>query len=183
MKRINIILLIALIFTTNTSWGTLITKDFLNVGDNLITLDTTTGLEWLDFSVSAGQSINSLNAGFGELLTTHNFRIDDSGALSNLIASVGYSLTGIDTLLDTLGCTVNCGMSNAGANVYSDDGFAIISWYKGSGFFGDYETGPDSSYFGNAHALIRSIDVSEPYIMLIFLVLTGGLLRIRRSES
>ena len=59
----------------------------------------------------------------------------------------------------------------------------IISWYKGSGFFGDYETGPDSSYFGNAHALIRSIDVSEPYIMLIFLVLTGGLLRIRRSES
>jgi len=182
MKIGNTLLLSFLIFITTPSLATLITKDFLNVGDNLITLDTNTGLEWLDLSVSAGQSVNSLKAGYGGLLTNHNFSIDDNGSLHRLIDSIGWDLAGIDTLLDTLGCTI-CGPSSYGAIVFIKNGYSTIGWFRGERFDGDADNGPDSSYWGAGHALVRrSFSVSEPSSIIIMLLIIGAAFRISRTR-
>lgn len=76
MKRIIFCVVLATIFCLAISTGsfaTLIEKDFLAVGDNLILYDTDTGLEWLDWSETSGLSYNQVIGGTGGYTTTYGF--------------------------------------------------------------------------------------------------------------
>ncbi|MBF0225021.1 MAG: Ig-like domain-containing protein [Desulfobacterales bacterium] len=49
-------------------------KDLLTEGDGLITLDSDTGLEWLDLTATDGISYGTIIAGYKGYLTSHGFR-------------------------------------------------------------------------------------------------------------
>jgi hypothetical protein len=54
----------ALILSTTTN-AAIISTNWLTVGDNLITQDTTTGLEWLDLTVTTSRSYDDISSQFG----------------------------------------------------------------------------------------------------------------------
>ena len=58
-KRILLIVLL-LIATTGASNATLIEKDWNSAGDCLLTLDTVTNLEWLDVSITKGETFGTI---------------------------------------------------------------------------------------------------------------------------
>jgi len=57
-------LVFAIQFSTSAK-AELISTDFENQGDDLVTLDTDTGLEWLDLSLTRNNSMNNVNAVLG----------------------------------------------------------------------------------------------------------------------
>lgn len=98
----------------------LIQKDLVpGSGDQLLTLDTETNLEWLNMTVTANRSANEVLGGFGELTTTHGFRYATGADLGTLYAHAGITKglsepafmpspndernhTGIEVLLDLM---------------------------------------------------------------------------------
>ncbi|BCA53657.1 hypothetical protein W02_07970 [Nitrospira sp. KM1] len=98
----------------------LIQKD-LNpgTGDQLLTLDTDTNLEWLNLTATANRSANEVLAGFGGFTTTHGFRYAIGGDIGVLYGHAGITKgltepaflpspndsrnhTGIEVLLDLM---------------------------------------------------------------------------------
>lgn len=63
MKRILGIALLLLSAQSNAGIVGLLEYDYLSQGDNLITVDTGTGLQWLDVSYTAGESMLSIESG------------------------------------------------------------------------------------------------------------------------
>jgi hypothetical protein len=52
----------------------MIQKDLVSgSGDQLLTLDTETNLEWLNLTATANRSANEVLGGFGRFATTHGF--------------------------------------------------------------------------------------------------------------
>ncbi|MEP7151465.1 MAG: hypothetical protein ABI856_07145 [Nitrospira sp.] len=60
-------------------------------GDQLITLDTDTNLQWLNLTVTAGRSYNEVMGGFGGFTTTHAFQYADGGQISTLCSHAGIT--------------------------------------------------------------------------------------------
>ncbi len=60
-------------------------------GDQLLTLDTDTNLQWLNLTVTAGRSYNEVMAGFGGFTTTHGFAYADGGQISTLCSHAGIT--------------------------------------------------------------------------------------------
>ena len=77
------------------SSAVLIDADWKNTGDQLLTVDTETGLAWLDLTETAGLSFNSVAGSLGSGMTYENFRYASTDELTTF-----YSHAGI-TLLDT----------------------------------------------------------------------------------
>jgi hypothetical protein len=71
-------------FTTSAS-ATLIKSGFLTPGDGLIITDTTTNLQYLSLLVTRGQSVNSVLAGFDNLVTTDGFSFASSQTVLSMI--------------------------------------------------------------------------------------------------
>lgn len=110
------------------SGAALIGLDLSNPGDQLITLDTETGLEWLDVTATQGQSYASVAAGFGGYIGM-GFAFASVSQVSILYSNAGVldqdggfeagNAAGASLLIDLLGCTINCGIS-----VDTQQGFA-----------------------------------------------------------
>lgn len=63
----------------------LIQKDLVpGTGDQLLTLDTETNLEWLNLTATANRSTNEILGGFGGFTTTHGFRYATGADLGTL---------------------------------------------------------------------------------------------------
>ena len=54
------------------------------------TLDRDTGLEWLDLTLTQGQSLAAVRAGFGGFTSTQGWRVADQDELSTLYTSAGF---------------------------------------------------------------------------------------------
>lgn len=98
----------------------LIQKDLVpGSGDQLLTLDTETNLEWLNLTVTTNRSASEVLGGFGALTTTHGFRYATGADLGTLYAHAGITKglsepaftpspndgrnhTGIEVLLDLM---------------------------------------------------------------------------------
>lgn len=87
-------------------------------GDGLLTLDTDTGLEWLDLTATsdpAGQSYNAVAAGFGGFTTEQGFRFatvsevlilfDNAGVIALNTGFVSANFAPVSQLIGLLGCT------------------------------------------------------------------------------
>ena len=98
----------------------LIQKDLVpGSGDQLLTLDTETNLEWLNLTATANRSANEVSGGFGGFTTTHGFRYAIGADLGTLYTHAGITKglsepafmpspndernhTGIEVLLDLM---------------------------------------------------------------------------------
>ncbi len=60
-------------------------------GDQLLTFDTDTNLQWLNLTVTAGRSFNEVMGGFGGFTTTHGFQYADGGQISTLCSHAGIT--------------------------------------------------------------------------------------------
>ena len=60
-------------------------------GDQLLTLDTDTNLQWLNLTATAGRSYNEVMGGFGGFTTTHGFGYADGGQISALCSHAGIT--------------------------------------------------------------------------------------------
>ena len=87
MKTLFAVLLFLLALQVN---ATLIPRDYTSTGDNLITFDSDTGLEWLDLSETAGMSVAAaLAANVGWTLAT---RVQFSDMFSEVYSSSDFLL-------------------------------------------------------------------------------------------
>ena len=106
---------------SNSVSATIMSVDWETAGDNLITRDTTSGLDWLDVSYTSGVSYNAFqsNVSSGGELT--GFRVATFSEIDSLLASANViqnnSTTGhqdmdnaaeVEALVDLLGCTSSC---------------------------------------------------------------------------
>jgi len=73
----------------NASSSHLFSHDLLTDGDNLLTYDANTGLDWLDLSQTQGQSYNSILGGYGDFVTTHGFTVASEQNIIDLFHGVG----------------------------------------------------------------------------------------------
>ena len=81
-----------IIFGFGISHAALIEKDWKNAGDGLITLDTSTGLDWLDLTVSQGQySFDSIQSEFSPGGKFKGFRLADRSDIDSLLSSFGLT--------------------------------------------------------------------------------------------
>lgn len=85
-------------------------------GDGFITRDTDTGLEWLDLTLTLGQSYNNVAGGFGGF-TGMGFSFAKQSQVVELVSSAGLDVIGpgsffyfnsVKTLMDLVGCAVGC---------------------------------------------------------------------------
>jgi len=67
----------------------LVSMDYAAAGDGLVTRDTASGLEWLDWSATANYSINQIQAGAGGYLSA--FRYATAGELAQLLSNAGIA--------------------------------------------------------------------------------------------
>jgi len=87
----NKLTLVALVFFSGSIHAALISIDYLTPGDNLITLDTSTNLEWLDLTVTQGMSADAVEA--SSLITSQGFRYAEFDDLNTLFQSAGITQT------------------------------------------------------------------------------------------
>lgn len=82
-----------------SSYAALIEKDWLNYGDNLLVIDTNTNLEWLDLSMTDGQTFEEVNSQLNIGNTFEGFRFATEVEIFNLYENAGfnYSLNGQST--------------------------------------------------------------------------------------
>jgi len=75
----------------NTNAGaTIISKDLYNSGDGYVTFDDSTGLSWLDLTLTQNQSYNSVMSGYGGYVA-QGFRYATTAEVGNLIANAGVT--------------------------------------------------------------------------------------------
>ena len=102
----------------------LIERDLFTPGDHYLTWDTTTGLEWLDLTLTIGISYNDIAAGYGGYTTTHGFTFAAQADTTTLFANAGLSpVSGTSSdaakvaagtaLIALVGCTANCATTPA----------------------------------------------------------------------
>lgn len=60
-------------------------------GDQLLTYDTDTNLQWINLTVTAGRSYQDIIGGFGRLTTRHGFQYADGAQISELCAHAGIT--------------------------------------------------------------------------------------------
>lgn len=60
-------------------------------GDQLLTYDTDTNLQWLNLTATAGRSYNEVMGGFGRFTTTHGFQYADGAQISDLRLHAGIT--------------------------------------------------------------------------------------------
>jgi hypothetical protein len=60
-------------------------------GDQLLTLDTDSNLQWLNLTAIAGRSYSEVMEGFGGFTTTQGFQYADGGQISELCLHAGIT--------------------------------------------------------------------------------------------
>lgn len=83
---------LCLIGTTSLAQAAIIGADLNTVGDQLLTKDTSTGLEWLDITATAG--IDYLAADLTVYVTAQGFRHATQAEVATLLASFGITTYG-----------------------------------------------------------------------------------------
>ena len=118
----------ALALTTTPAHAVLIELDLNAAGDKLITLDTVTGLEWLDVNATLGLSYNAAEA--TAFVTAQGFSHANTTDVSTLFTNTGVTdqtgafttgnFPGAVELLAKLGCTNACGSPAPSVNGFAD---------------------------------------------------------------
>jgi hypothetical protein len=109
------------IMSTEPADASLVPVDLLSAGDSLITEDTTTGIQWLDLTVTNGVSYDAVVAGAGGWANL-GFRVATQTQVDSLYRHAGIDArpsfpggTAVSDLLGLMGCTRGCATSQSGS--------------------------------------------------------------------
>ena len=89
-KRIALSLATATLLGCGVAHASLVELDLLTAGDGLVTLDTTTGLEWLDLTATQGLSVDQVLAGSGGWVQ-RGFDYPNFSQIGRLLDDAGFS--------------------------------------------------------------------------------------------
>lgn len=194
-KRLCVGLLAAM--SALTANAALTSADWQSAGDGLLTKDSATGFEWLDWSVTRGLTV-------GQALAAHqDFRVASAAEFNQLVIHAGMNnstqyeaatfsaASTFIALVNTAGntCYVNwaCGLYDAGGG---NTHLVNIGAYGGKGFagdgFGNYAQGWASSSYGVLLVRNAVAPVPEPevYAMLMAgLGLLGFMSRRKKAHA
>ncbi len=133
-----------LLLAGGTAGAALVEGDLAVPADGLITLDTGTGLEWLDLTATLGMSYNGAEA--SSFVTSDGFRHATQAEVQVLFLTAGFLTVdnmnnpannpAATLLLDLVGCTQFCGTINATGRGFADNvspGFTTRPNYHTSG--------------------------------------------------
>ena len=105
------------IFMVMPARATLVNENWKTPGDNLLTLDTTTGLTWLNLTVTLDLTYNAVAAQLGPGGTYNGFAIANTSQIDTLGADAGITersgqydttnLTTITNFISLIGATYN----------------------------------------------------------------------------
>jgi hypothetical protein len=172
----------------------LITKDYSNVGDGHLTVDTIGQMEWLDVSIFVGMNLDALQG--TNQWTNDGFHLATDAELVDLWKNVGvtYILDYAGTLdygtshttasliaLDDLYLKLGGGASNFGGHSYihgitadmDNNGLSYLARMKGTGTAHVNTNGDRYGSTGQKHPnvgafFVRSVAVPEPSSLAIF---------------
>ena len=95
--RVNLTFISLFLFLySSVASSALVDKDWQTIDDNALLLDTSTGLNWLDLSVTASQSFNDVNAEMAQGGAYEGFRYATKEEVLQLWANAGISDTGFN---------------------------------------------------------------------------------------
>jgi len=79
MKNQNLLLIVSTLILSANANSAIISTDWHTAGDNLITRDTASGLDWIDLTETNGQSYNFVSGelGIGGLYEGYRYATDD----------------------------------------------------------------------------------------------------------
>ncbi|MEM7304275.1 MAG: hypothetical protein AAF372_01970 [Pseudomonadota bacterium] len=78
-------------FCSTSAHAIFISKDWSSANDNLLTLDTDSGLEWLDWSYTTNRSFSEVSGQFGSGGEFEGFRHATLGELNALYSNAGFN--------------------------------------------------------------------------------------------
>lgn len=186
-KSSSLIFASALALSSFQANATLVAQDFVSFGDGLLTLDTTTNLQWLDLSNTVGLTYLQIKDGAGGWASM-GFRPATRSELANLFDGVGLTLgpprstanaPGAALLTKLIGCNL-CGSTEGMTGAiffYGDesrlsDGLIGFGLYEvdvyGEGFA--YLDEPQLLMTNRNTILVRSVPggtVPEPSTLLL----------------
>lgn len=181
--------------------ASLVSVDWLASGDGLLTQDSLTGLQWLDWSVTRGLTIAQATTTFSGFRSANSTEFNGLLASAGLVNFNGYvpselaAAQAFVDLLDTAGTACSKSSTGSWACGYYDHGdgtarIVNVGWTDIAGF-GAYATdqfgvqplsSPGSSY---GVLLVRNLPVSlpEPATLALTAVALAGIGAARRRRS
>jgi len=187
MKKILTIAALAMAFQFSAGANAeLISTDFENEGDNLVTLDTDTGLEWLDLSLTRNQTMRNVDSILAGPVNQGVWRLPTEEEVNNLIRSIVFPDTtaenyagsiSTDDLSRIAGVMNMLGISGTSGNtVFSMGLFNSASGVAAAGF---YTIGSNPEGSGNYVAYKEWLagaltDTTRDTSLGVFLVSDGG---------
>lgn len=121
----------AALLICGTAHAALVKQDLLTAGDGLLTLDTTTHLEWLNLTATRDLSVNQILGGTGGWVNI-GFRYANFGQVGQLLNDAGYlgSTSDYSTMrLVADNLSANAFLSDFGATSPPDFTFGFMSPY------------------------------------------------------
>jgi len=159
-KIISITSALALSVSVNAA---IISVDWQSAGDNLITRDTETGLNWLDLTVTNGMSFNTVNGQLGSGGLYEGFRYATGQEVVDLYAKFGVTLTayspnfiagpvdpGIVMASDFLGTIVSeysTDFTYGGKGMYDYGANLTVAYAMGAWYFSGTSVFPSSNVY------------------------------------
>lgn len=157
--------------------ATLEVRDYLTAGDGLITYDSATGLEWLDFSVTVGASVtNALAANAG-------FTLASREQVAALLGDFGFShvsftttdlsvhpddLAGATALDQMMGHTISYyggSITQTFGHVQGSSPGTWADWFFENRYPGVGSVGSENWYIGFANAYSTSISDEASFLV------------------
>lgn len=142
MKKILAISLLTSVLFSASSNAELISGSFLEANDNLITLDTTTGLEWLDLTLTRGMTVDAImNDSYFA-----GWRVATRSESDHFVVGSYTSGNGIDLISKTVELDYAYGIYEYSSGSYTMSG--AYSWNSGYSAYGGYDRYGNRSDFG-----------------------------------
>ncbi|MCV2366461.1 PEP-CTERM sorting domain-containing protein, partial [Paucibacter sp. DJ1R-11] len=200
----------ALVCINCTASAAFVDQDLTAIGDGLLTLDTSTQLQWLDITATSGLTFRAIELGAGGW-ASRGFRAATRPELEQLFSSVGIvvgpprtrsNAPGVLTLMEHLGCNL-CYLGSTligGSVLYGDEalsangllGHATFSVdVYGDGFASAAGTWADAWDLGSSNLttiLVRAVPqpVPEPSTAVLLgagIMIVGALKRARKTPA
>jgi hypothetical protein len=147
-KKISIMFVLAVMLASfmSTAQAILMKEDLSAPGDGLLTYDSSTGLEWLNVTLTLNYSYNDVMAGSGGYTTILGFRYATANDLIQLFNDVGISPSNgsydpfgfqqVNTLMyQFLGLTSANYNSRAISALYEDPSFSVLGEHQAAGLY------------------------------------------------
>jgi hypothetical protein len=137
---------IGLLAFTAPSSAEFISYGLATQNDGLLTLDSRTGLEWLDLTSTGNQSFASVIGGYGGFTTTYGLRVASLSEVSTLIADAG-------------------GVNGFGSPASIDAASKLLLYF---GVLQQLSVGSVTQYF--SHGMSTQPVTASPYVSVINLI-------------